>query len=798
MTRQGRGRSGARRWRLAQLVGITGLAVSYAATGAAASDWQKRLQQLEQGAAAYKQIAQAGVAPYDIPAQPLSSALTAFGQQSGLQVAVDSAILEGLQSQPVSGTLTPEEALGRLLSGTDVTWRMSEPNIVMLERVVPLEPRAMTLQPLTVTAERTERSIMDTATSVVVLDADTIEQRPGMKSTNDIMSSIPNVVAPSTSNIAPAVRGVDGTGPAQGADAFLAGTRPRLNVQIDGRPQSYNEVVFGDVSLWDVEQVEVLRGAQSTLQGRNAIAGTVAVKTNDPTYDFEVGARAIGGDYDRQTLSGMVSGPLIEDQLAFRVAIDQQLSESYVDFEDDVENVGDPGDSEFLNARAKLLIEPKAWEGFSSTITLTHSDYLAPQTESVLRPADEHESSYPLMPTFNPVSTGGIVDTKWQINDNWALENTTSVTSIEITRKAVPGDGNAEIEATEIVSEPRVRFTGLDGRLNALGGIYVFNNEQDEFIDLFGGGTFHDETTTLAVFGEGTLTVFEDFDITLGARYEREERRRTGALFVFENDLDETYDAFLPKIGLAWHPTDQLTFGAVVSRGYNGGGAGFTYDVPFESYTFKPEYVWTYETYARAELLNKTLTLTGNLFYSRYKDMQVPLDLNPDPSVWSYVIRNADRVDTYGAELGARWLAAPGLTLFGEVGLLETDIKEYRNSPFEGNDLALAPNVTADFGILYRHESGFEVSADARYSGDYFSTVENLKEAEVDSYWLLNAQVGYTFGADANVRIFGFVNNILDSDDPTLIDPGSVATTSDDVLNVVHPRSFGVGVEAHF
>src|SRR5919109_1561934 len=112
MTRQGRGRIGARGWRLAQLLGMTGLAVSCAATPVAAQDWQKRLQTLEREAAAVAQLAE--VATYDIPAQPLSSALVAFGQQSGLQVAVDSALIEGLTSQPVNGALTPEEALARL------------------------------------------------------------------------------------------------------------------------------------------------------------------------------------------------------------------------------------------------------------------------------------------------------------------------------------------------------------------------------------------------------------------------------------------------------------------------------------------------------------------------------------------------------------------------------------------------------------------------------------------------------------------------------------------------------------
>jgi outer membrane receptor protein involved in Fe transport len=752
------------------------------------------------------QLAQAGTsADYDIPAQDLSGAVTAFGRQSGLQVVVDSAILAGLQSRPVAGRLSTEDAISRMLAGTGLTWRYSDAGTIALERLPDSSGAGiMALPPVTVTAERTERSLMDTATSVAVFDANTIAQRPGMESTNDLLQNVPNVVTPSTSNIAPAIRGVDGTGPAQGIDAFLAGTRPRLNVQVDGRPLSYNEVIFGDVSLWDVEQVELLRGAQSTLQGRNAIAGTLAMRTKDPTYDFEIGGRVIGGDYDRRVLSGMVSAPIIDDQVAFRVAVDHQESESFVDGFDDIPGVGDPGDFESTNARAKLLIEPEAWEGFSTTVTIAHSDYRAPQTEGIWRPADEHDTSYPFMPVFNPESTGGIIDTTWQIDDNWTLENTTSLTDIDVARQALPGDGNVDLDALEVMSESRVRFTGLDGRLTTLGGIYVFNNEQDEFIDSLGGGYFDDSTTTVAVFGEGTLTVFEDFDLTIGARYEREERRRTGDLpgvpgfGPFVNDLDETYEAFLPKFGIAWRPTDELTFGAIVSRGYNGGGAGFTFDFPFENYKYDPEYVWTYEAYGRAELLDKTLTLTGNAFYSRYKDMQVPLDLNDLPNEWAFVIRNADRVETYGAELGVRWLALPGLELFGEVGLLETEIQEYTDSEFESNDLALAPNVTADFGLIYQHESGFAFSADARYSGDYFSTIVNRKDEEVDSYWVLNAQAGYSFGADDNLRIFGFVNNILDADDPTLIEAGAVGTSSDDVLYIVNPRTFGVGLEIFF
>src|SRR5690606_8213389 len=163
-----------------------------------------------------------------------------------------------LHSRGVVGAYPPEQALGALLAGTGVIYHITKGDTVALERVAG-SPGAMTLDPITVTGERFQRSIQDTSSSVAVFDAQTLEKRPDLGSSNQVLEHVPNVVTSETSNFAPAVRGVDGTGPAQGADAFFAGTRPRLNMQVDGRPLSYNEAIFGDVPLWDVDQVEVFR-----------------------------------------------------------------------------------------------------------------------------------------------------------------------------------------------------------------------------------------------------------------------------------------------------------------------------------------------------------------------------------------------------------------------------------------------------------------------------------------------------------------------------------------------------------
>jgi iron complex outermembrane recepter protein len=769
--------------------------------GSMAEDRERRAppSSLREGGRSEAQLAQSDqMYGFDIPAKPLPQAIADLSAVTGLQVLYTEDEAFAVTSKAVVGSYTAERALVLMLEGSGIAYRFlsADSATLVASSAESGSQGPITLGPVMITGEKVERSLRDTATSVTVLGAEEIEERPRITSTNDALARVPNLTTTGTNNLAPAVRGVDGTGPAQGADAFFAGTRPRLNVQIDGRPASYNEVVFGDVSLWDVEQVEVLRGPQSQLQGRNAIAGTVVVKTKDPTYDYEVGARLLGGDYETVQGSAVVSGPIVEDQLAFRLAFDRAHSDSFVHMPSHV-GVQDAEQYDSTTLRGKLLLQPEALEGFSTLVTLTYSDYSAPQYEGVERPFDDHIYAFPESPVFNPRTLSGVVETTWEINERFTFVNTFSAADVSVERKANPGNGNVEIDGTELVEEPLLRFSGFDGRLSGLGGFYVFRSDQHDFIDLFGGGDFDDDTTTRAVFGEVTYAVLDDVDITVGARYEEEDRRRTGGAGPFLIDLDETYRAFLPKVGIAWHATEELTVGAVVARGYNGGGAGFTYDVPFTSYTFDPEYVWNYEAYARADLFGGKLSLTGNLFYADYKDMQLPFDLNPDPDIWAVVIRNADRAITYGAEFGARWLATPELELFADVGLLKTEITEYPGSGVEGHELANAPIVTADFGAIYRHESGIDVSADARVSDGYFSSVTNDPRGKTDPYVVVNAQLGYRLSADdPDTRIFAFVTNLFDSGEPILIEPG--ATPADDAALLLHPRAFGLGVEMRF
>jgi iron complex outermembrane receptor protein len=776
---------------------------------------------------------------FDIPAQALGTALLRFSEQARVQIVVANDLTKDLSAPTVKGELSATAALALLLQGSGLRYEVTGERTIAInggggDSSQPGAPvgaagagRSLGMRLATagdaatapagqsanargnssdargaddgaagdglaeviVTAEKQGRSLKDTATSVSVLDAETLEKRPGINAVSDIMARMPNTATFGKSGIAPTVRGVDGTGPAIGANAFLAGTRNRLNIQMDGRPISYNEAIYGDAQLWDVQQVEVLRGPQSTLQGRNSIGGAVVINTEDPTREFEAGGRVIGGQQSLRHGSAYISGPLGGDRLAVRLAADYRTYDSFVDMQPSAVGVEHPEEYRAQTVRAKLLYTPAAAENVSVLFTLQDSKFRGPQVEQLRRPFSDHVSALAdREPVFEPEATSGILNVSWGLGDSVTLENVLSYTDFTIRRLH---QVDALIEGDELVWEPRARFSSAGGRFRGVAGGYYFKADQEEYLNIAGGAGFVDGTTTRAVFAEGTYAATDRVDLTLGARYEREHRDRDDTLGIFAIDLDETYSVFLPKLGLAWKATDATTAGLIVSKGYNGGGAGFTFEFPFVNFTFDPEYVWNYELYSRTEV-GRGFVLTPNVFYSDYEGMQIPFDLNPDPALNAQIILNAEQVRTYGAELGGRWQAARGLELYGELGILRTRI-DSPGSRIDDSELTRSPKFSGGVGAVYKNPTGFEFGLDARYSTGYFSDELNDPRGRVDDYWVANAQMAYNF---ERVRVFGSVTNLFDAGDTLAILYGN--TFAQDVGFIQQPRRFMAGVQFNF
>lgn len=653
---------------------------------------------------------------------------------------------------------------------------------------------------IVVTAERTDRTLRDTASSVVVTTGDTIDRLGGAYSTDDVISRIPNLVSTRPANSAPAIRGIDGTGPATGGDAFFGGTRPRVNFQVDNRTLTFNEAIYLDGLLWDVQQVEVYRGPQSTLQGRNAIGGVVAVKTADPTFDWSGKARAVGGEDRVRQYSGALGGPIVPDVLAFRVAADWRTERSYVDFtpytararglSSELKQIDDPSRFRSLVLRGKLLFTPSS--DIRALVTVSHTDAYGPQSTDVVRPFQDHVAAFPAMPRFRNRADVLIADTDFHLTDELSLALLGTATDFRVSRFAVLGDGNALIDGREYTAEPRLRFGHADDRISGFLAGLVYRTHQDEQIDIF-NGIFRDETRTDAIFGELVFRATPAVSLTLGSRYEEERRDRSGGAGPFLIDFHRTFRAFLPRGTLTVKASDTVTLGATVGRGYNAGGAGFSYMPPFPSYTYDKETVTNYEGFVRTSLAGGRLSLRGNVFFNDYRGLQLPFDLNPDPAVYSYVIRNAGRATTYGAELETRYRALDALTVFVNAGLLKTKVNRYGDPAIQGNELPRAPAFTLNAGFLLKPERSLELSFDMRYTDTYYSDAVNQARGKVKPYTLANAQIAWTAGP---ARLFVAASNLFDTTDAAMLSPG--ASYAQDVATITRPRRVTAGVEVAF
>ena len=144
------------------------------------------------------------------------------------------------------------------------------------------------LDKVTVVGEKTERSLKDTTSSVNVIDGADLASNQYL-SVNSAIADTANLVVLSGAN--PDIRGVSGNGSATGFLSFSGGSKARVSRLVDGVAEPFIADLTGDTGLWDVEQIEVYRGPQSTTNGRNSIGGSIYIKTHKPTYELEGKAR---------------------------------------------------------------------------------------------------------------------------------------------------------------------------------------------------------------------------------------------------------------------------------------------------------------------------------------------------------------------------------------------------------------------------------------------------------------------------------------------------------------------------
>ena len=666
----------------------------------------------------------------------------------------------------------------------------------------PPGPDAKSDSEIVVTGERVKRSLKDTPSSVGVFDSHDIDRMAAADRIGQILERVPNVLLV-TNRDAPIIRGQAAIGVLQGLPAFLGGARPRTVMQIDGRTVTFNEFVNGTGGIWDVDHIEVFRSPQTTTQGVNSIGGAIFVHTADPTYAFGGRAQLIGGEWNRRQASAAVSGPIVPDQLAFRVSGDFYRSHSSTTMEGPVVGIDNLNLDRYWTARAKLLAEPRAVPGLRILTIYAHTRAQAPQGELARPPLRErHDDDYRFGYFKSDVDSVTSIVT-YPLASALETRTTLSWGKSHFRRFAPQGFGQTQIHAHDAAAETVIEWSS-GGPLTAVGGISFQQVHIDQSIDLsnadLGTGSFRDRQRSVGVFGDLTWRPAERVTLSAGARYQSDGKRRTGLLQATRDlplDYDKTSHAFLPKVSASYDITKDMRAGVMVQRAYNPGGT--TLDPEHHAQLdFPPEYLWDFEGFVRADLFGGRGSLTANIFYNAMHNAQRELDFDinsPGGNVGLLRIISEPRGRTYGAEMELSAKLSSRLTVQGSAGLLRTRITKgiAPNDPFLDKEFYGSPHFTAAAVVEWKPFREVSMSAQAHHTSGFWGDDNNDPLFRTRSWTMVDGRVSWD---TRRFTLFGYAQNLFN----TFRVLGYSGPTDDPEVEVglTDPREIGIGLQARF
>ncbi|RKF32015.1 iron ABC transporter substrate-binding protein [Agrobacterium deltaense] len=658
------------------------------------------------------------------------------------------------------------------------------------------------LKPIVVTGEKVARDMKNTASSVSVISGDKIKkEKTGDPTVSEAIKDIPNVVY--TDNVsAPIIRGQDTQGPNTGSIAFFTGTVPRATINVDGHYLGYNEFIYGASSIWDVESIEVFRGPQTTSQGANAIAGAILVNTKDPTFTPEASYQAEIGNYHQKRASFALSGPLIEDELAARMAIDYSGRDTFIDYiNPSFARSGTDQDFKEFNGRFKLLWEPAEIPGLSTKLTYSYNNSNRPTSEAAFGRYEDLTHSTATKPSFKQHTNTVILDINYDFENGVKVFNQTQFSAADTKRRVgIPNTGDADVDQKNTSNETRVTFGDQEDTLSGVVGLYYAHTQTDEKLLLNGTSLFDDTKDNFGLFSELSYRLTDQWTLTGGLRYQRDQIQRVGfrALGAGRSSVnyDETFSEILPKVSLAYAVTDDWTVGGMISRGYNPGGVAF--DLTTSKWrNFDKETIWNYELFTRANLLDDTLTVNGNLFYMDMQDAQFSIPVFVSSGVTETYTINAEEAHAYGLEIGADYQVLDNLTLKASAGVLKTEIDEISsNAAYAGKEFAKSPGYMFTVGASWDVTDKFTVSGQVRHLDGYFSDTANTSAYAIKPYTIADIRASYKF--QEQLELYAYVKNVFDERAPTykMLTRGIGASGIE--ASMTEPRMFGVGIRGTF
>ena len=653
------------------------------------------------------------------------------------------------------------------------------------------------IEEILVTARKREESLQETPISITAFttesmsDANMVDLRdigkytPGMSFTSYGMGS--------SEAGAMFLRGI-------GQSDHMVTTDPGVGLYIDGVYVGRNQGAALD--LLDLEQVEVLRGPQGTLFGKNTIGGAVNVTTRKP--GDETGGRVSLTVGEDGRLNGTASVELpLGSRTAFAASILRKTRDGVGRqiFTDE-----ETGDEDSVSGRAQLY-----WSDDSTTELSVTVDFLRARQAGMPHSFYEQASFLEVFPCYmrdgdgyascgpgvegDPFDSYSLddLDTEQDLfgiaaNFERAITDTLTFKSITAYRD-MEYLGNLEFDGApqrivyyhelggsdQFSQEFQLSGTDREGALNWIAGLYYFteDGDNDQFNYEFGGATNRHtqvETSSYAVFGQTTADISERLSLTAGLRYTEEEKdydlnypnlgeggepATTDAgnidYVVPPTRLNDTWDAVSGTVNLSFQATEDVMAYATYSRGFRSGGYAARPSRASSVGAYDPEYVDMYEMGVKTLLLDERLRINLAIYRNDYEDYQA--QVNSVGDAFDTRVVNAAEAKIDGAELEATLFFTPTFRIEATYGYTDAKIEKVDLDP------SLEANFTKGSILPYVSKYTFSLSPQLRiplsgganltgrldyaYRDDFYGQISNSPFEKEDGYGLLNLRVAY-------------------------------------------------------
>jgi iron complex outermembrane recepter protein len=646
--------------------------------------------------------------------------------------------------------------------------------------LAPVAPAADdTLEEIVVTASLRSAKVADLPQSVTVLDRDTL-QAAGVQHFEDVLGQIPNLNwAAGTSR--PRFFQLRGIGE---VEQYQGAPNPSVGFLID-------DIDFSGVgmpaTLFDTQQVEVLRGPQGTIYGANALAGLISVRTVDPGTDFELNGEVTGADYDTRAAGFAIGDGFASGAGGWRLVAQQYSSDGFRHDAYLNENSTNGYDEGTLRGKLRWQIT----DALRADLTLMHVN---------INNGYDAWSIYNTYTTYSnepgrdaQLSNGAALRHVASLEGLGELRSVTSVANSKITYSFDGDWGNDALWGQYapydyFQSDNRTRRTlaedlrlvgdpsrALFGRIRWLAGVYALRlTESDRLLYVYddqysGAGSSglnsNYRATNVALYGSLDANLGARTTVSAGLRLEQRVANYADSADVQTPFPEQTNHMIGGNLSWERSMGDGGHVYVTLARGYKGGGFNIGSEILSEQRSFGPESLWSIETGLKYAPAHGPLQLQTDLFYMRRQNMQVSLSeqlQQNNPLDYVFYTQNASNGENYGLEGESVYRPDSRWQFSGSVSLLRTSYLDVRglfsSLGIDGRAQPFAPGYKLSAAIEYDHPAGWFARLDASAIGSFYYYTSDAQASR--AYNLENVRVGYKWGSWAASL---WVRNLFDA-----------------------------------